>query len=169
MPLDRFKLFSGLNYLLGGCGLLRGFSFRVEDAQPCPVLLHPDIRKIAFPRRYLAVPFEDAEGVVGYDRYFSVVINAEAMPIFLHGMHFEHARLQSRLDFGFAGAASIDIRLGDLFGVILLDPIDGLLTAPQKSRHLLILNFHDLFFYRFSLLAGDRLRGNHSGQRGRQQ
>src|SRR5690348_3963565 len=43
---------------LFGSGLARDFSLRVQYAQPFPVLLHPNIRKIAFPWRNFAVPLE---------------------------------------------------------------------------------------------------------------
>src|ERR1700693_1582662 len=104
-------------FLLSGRGLLRDFSLRVQDAQPRPVLLHPDIRKIALPWRNFAVPLEDAEGMVRDDRNVSIVIHAEAMPILLHGLHLKNPGLQPSLNLGFSGAASIDIRLGDVLGV----------------------------------------------------
>ena len=102
------------------------------------------------------------------DRCVPIIINAEAMPILLHGVHLEHPGLQSSLNLGFGGATAIDIRLGDVFRVILTDPIDRLGAAPQESRNLFIFYFQDFFFYRFGLLAGDRLRGNHSREGNRQ-
>src|SRR5665213_908454 len=103
----------------------------MEDAQPGTILLHPNIGKIAFPRSHFAISLQDSERMVGNDRDVSIVIDAEAMAVLLHGVHFEYARLQPRCNFGFGGAASIDVCLCYILGVILADPIDRLRTAFQ--------------------------------------
>src|SRR5215471_8256008 len=108
-----------------GCSRLGYFPFCVQDAQPRAILLDPHVREITLPGRHLAISFENAESVVRDNRYVAIVIHEEAVPVLFHGVHLEHPRLKARLDLRLAGAASIDIRLGDFLGVILLDPING--------------------------------------------
>src|SRR6267378_3762821 len=147
---------------------LRHVPLFVSDTQPSPLLLDPNIRKQIFPVRHLAIPFDDAKSVVRHDSDVSVIIDSEAMPILLHGMHLKHPRLEPSLNLSFVGRAAIHTRLSDVLGIILHDPIDRLGAASQKPRNLLVLYFHYFLFDGFGLRPGYFLRANSSRERKRQ-
>src|SRR6266404_4991539 len=106
----------------------------MNDMQPSPLLLDPNIRKQIFPVRHLAIPFDVAKSVVRHDSDVPIIIDSEAMPILLHGVHLEHPGLEPSLNLSFVGGASIDTRLRDVLGIILHDPIDRL-GAARSEEH----------------------------------
>src|ERR1700704_1907783 len=138
--------------------LLRHVPLFVSDTQPSPLLLDPNIGEQVFPVRHLAIPFNHAKSVVSHDRYIPVIIDSEAMPILLHGVHLEHPGLEPSFNLSFIGRASIDTGLRDVLRVVLHDPVDRLGAASQKPRNLLVLDFHDLFLDRVDFRPGHLLR-----------
>jgi hypothetical protein len=132
----------------------------VNDALPGPFLLDSIIGKEIFAVGHLAIPFDDARSVVSHNGNVPVLLDSEAMPILLPGVHLEHTGLETGPNLSLVRCAWIDTRLRDVLGILLHDPIDGLGGSSQKAHNLHILDFHDLFLDCFGFRPGHLLRAN---------